>query len=201
MPTALLAKDVLGFWFGTAPAGLAAPDVAGRWYKKDPAFDQKVREGFMDLMLSVLRGECEPWLETAEGRLAYVIALDQFPRNIFRDTLLAFAVDPQALQTALEGLNRSQDRQLLGDMRSFMYLPLMHSEDLEIQEECVRCFADFMAEADGPLQERLRNNHDFAVRHRDIVARFGRFPHRNKQLGRMSTPEEVRFLAQPGAGF
>jgi uncharacterized protein (DUF924 family) len=198
MPTV---QDVIGFWFGAAPAGLAAPQVAARWYEKDAAFDRQIRERFLELQLAVLRGECEAWLQTAEGRLAYVLVLDQFPRNMFRDTLLAFAADPVALRTALEGLERSHDRQLSGDMRVFMYLPLMHSEDLAIQEECVRCFADFMAEATGPLKERLSVNHDFAVRHRDIVARFGRFPHRNKQLARLSTPEEVRFLAQPGAGF
>ncbi len=198
MPTI---QDLLTFWFGAAPAGLSTPQVSERWYKKDLAFDRQIRERFFDLHLAVLRGECETWLETAEGRLAYVIVLDQFSRNMFRDTLLAYAADPVALRTALQALERSQDRQLQGDKRAFMYLPLMHSEDLAIQEECVRCFADFMREAQGPLKERLALNHDFAVRHRDIVARFGRFPHRNKQLGRASTPEEVRFLAQPGSGF
>ncbi len=198
MPTA---QDVLEFWFGAAKAGVAAPAVVERWFKKDVAFDRQIRERFFDLTLSVLRGECESWLDTAQGRLAYVIALDQFPRNMFRDTLYAFAADPAALSAALEGLNRSHDRQLEGDMRAFMYLPLMHAEDLEIQEECVRCFADFVSEATGPLKERLTGNHGFAEKHRDIVARFGRFPHRNKLLDRLSTPEEVRFLAQPGSSF
>lgn len=198
MPTA---KDVLDFWFGEAPDGVATPKVVERWYKKDPAFDRQVRERFLDLLLAILRGECESWLETAEGRLAYVIVLDQFSRNMFRDTLLAFAADSVSLRVALEGLERSHDQKLSGDMRAFMYLPLMHSEDLAIQEECVRCFADFLAESSGPLKERLHVNHEYAVRHRDIVARFGRFPHRNRTLDRLSTSEEVRFLAQPGSSF
>ncbi len=199
LPTA---QQVLAFWFGPlGPDGCATPEVAARWFTKDPAFDRQIRERFLDLHLTILRGECDSWRAASASRLACVIVLDQFSRNMFRDTLLAFAADQVALQLALEGIDHGHDRELEGEQRSFMYLPLMHAEDLAIQEECVRCFAQFRDEAPATLKQRLGSNHEFALRHRDIVARFGRFPHRNRALGRTSTTVEQAFLAQPGSGF
>jgi len=197
-----IAQDVLDFWFGQLSADdTAAPEVAARWYKKDLDFDHLIRERFLDLLLSILRGEQDAWLDAPSTRLGYVIVLDQFSRNIFRDTRLAFASDSVALSAALTGIEQGHDRALRGDMRAFMYLPLMHAEDLEVQTQCVACFARFRDESSGRLRAQLDNNYSFAVRHRDIVARFGRFPHRNRVLGRASTPEETTFLAEPGSSF
>ncbi len=195
-------QDVLDFWFGTLTSdGIAAPEVAARWYKKDLDFDHQIRERFLDLQLSILRGEQEAWLDAPSTALAYVIALDQFSRNIFRDTRFAFASDPLALSAALASIGKGHDRALVGEMRAFMYLPLMHAEDREIQLQCVQCFADFRDESSGVLRSHLENNHGFALRHCDIVARFGRFPHRNRALGRTSTPAEQAFLTEPGSSF
>jgi len=195
-------QDVLDFWFGPlSPDGTVSSEASGRWYRKDLDFDRQIRERFLDLHLSILRGEQEAWLLAPGSCLAYVIVLDQFSRNMFRDTRLAFASDPVALGAALACIERGHDRELVGEMRAFMYLPLMHAEDLDIQERCVACFERFRDESSGALQTRLENNHGFAVRHRDIVAQYGRFPHRNRVLQRASTPEELIYLSQPGAGF
>jgi len=195
------AHSVLTFWFGNTNALTTAPELSARWYKKDPGFDREIRARFLDLYLALLRREHESWLEEPEPCLAYLITLDQFGRNMFRDTALAFAADPVALRVAQHAITRGYDLALVGDMRAFMYLPLMHSEDLGVQEECVRCFHALCNEMQGELKAHFENNLSFAVRHRDIVARFGRFPHRNALLGRTSSPEELAFLEQPGSGF
>lgn len=195
------AQAILTFWFGDAAQGISKPEVAALWYKKDATFDRDIRDRFLDVYLSILRGEHADWLREPTTSLAYVIALDQFSRNMFRDTPLAFAADPVALTAAQAAIAAGHDRALLGDMRAFMYLPLMHSEDLTVQEQCVRCFEGLCAELEGELKQRFENNLSFAIKHRDIVARFGRFPHRNKILGRRSSDEELSFLTQPGSAF
>lgn len=174
--------DVLGFWFGQPPA---------RWFKKDPVFDQEIRDRFGALHGEVVLGQHDGWLTTARGRLAAIIVLDQFSRNMFRDTPGMFASDPRALEIALEGLTRGDDRALSPAERPFLFMPLMHAEDRAAQDRCVELFAALGGE----------QGLDFAEQHRAIVQRFGRFPHRNAILGRTSTPEEVEFLAQPGSSF
>jgi len=173
--------EVLEFWF----------THSDRWWDKDAAFDAEIRQRFGELHAEVSRGEHEDWRATPRGALAYVIVLDQFSRNMFRGTPGAFASDPQALAAARDALARGVDQSLTPEERSFLYMPLMHSEDLADQERCVELF------------RALGNAYSlgFAEQHRDIIARFGRFPHRNAILGRASSPEELAFLTQPGSSF
>ena len=194
--------DVLGYWFGDLSAdGRADAPHAQRWWKKDPDVDAEVRERFGALHEAIAGGRHEAWLAGARGALAYVIVLDQFSRNMFRDTSRMFAHDAQALRAALSGIDRGFDRQLAFDERGFLYMPLMHSEELPLQNRCVALFEAFRDELGGTRREQAAGSVDYARRHRDIVARFGRFPHRNGILGRTSTAEELEFLTQPGSGF
>jgi uncharacterized protein (DUF924 family) len=172
--------DVLAFWFADS----------ARWWKHDPAFDAEVRERFLALHGAVDGGEREDWLETARGALAYVIVLDQLSRNMFRGTARMFASDPRARAAARMAVGRGDDRALSEDERTFLYMPFMHSEDVADQDRCVALCASASSDARSS-----------AERHRDIVRRFGRFPHRNALLGRPSTPEELAFLEQPGSSF
>ena len=175
--------DVLSFWFGQSPE---------RWFRKDPVFDQEIRGRFETLHGELVLGDHDDWLATPRGRLAAIIVLDQFSRNMFRDTPGMFASDARALDIAREGIARGDDQQLDQLERQFFYMPLMHAEDPALQDRCVELFAGLEDNANG-----LK----FAKMHRDIVHRFGRFPHRNAVLGRTSTPEEVEFLSQPGSSF
>ena len=195
-------QDVLGFWFGELDSlGRASRDRSARWWEKDLAFDARIRERFGALHGAVMRGEHEAWRDTARGALAYVIVLDQFSRNMFRDTARAFEGDERALDAALAGLEREQDRTLAFAERGFFYMPLMHSEELAHQERCVELFAALEREVAPDLRPDARYMLGFAERHRDIVRRFGRFPHRNSALGRTSTAEEIEFLREPGSSF
>jgi uncharacterized protein (DUF924 family) len=188
-----LAHEVLQFWFGDARPLAERPE----WFRKSDAFDHEIAERFGPLIDRALRGELTAWPEeSAETALAQVIVLDQFTRNVFRNTPRAFAGDPLALTTARAMLAHGRDVELAPVQRVFIYLPLEHAEDLRLQEESVRLFTQLQAETPD-TQGWL----DYAQRHRDVIARFGRFPHRNAILGRSSTPEELSFLSQPGSGF
>lgn len=196
------ASEVLAFWFGTLDAdGLAAEEMAKRWWRKDPALDDQIRQRFGELHRQLRAEVPASWRRSAPGRLAALIVLDQFSRNMFRDTAEMFAADAQALALAQEGIELGMDGTLPTHPRSFCYLPLMHAEDLAVQNRCVELFSHLCDELEGTAQERIRNNVKFAEMHRDIVARFGRFPHRNAILGRASTPAELEFLTQPGSSF
>ena len=182
--------EVLQFWFGE-PRGPRRKD----WFEKDPAFDAGLRSRFLPLYETLARGQHADWLDEAGRCLARIVVLDQFPRNMFRGTPQAFATDPLALQAARHAVERGYDHGLLPVERLFIYLPFEHSEALEDQEracELCRPLAAFPETDDA---------YRYAVAHRDIIARFGRFPHRNAILGRASTPEELEFLKQPGSGF
>lgn len=195
-------EEVLDIWFGTLDAqGRAAPELAARWWTKDPAFDQLLRERFGALHEQVLRGEHDDWLASPRGRLAAVIVLDQLSRNMFRGSARMFAADERALAIAEEGIARGDDRELAFAERGFLYMPLEHSEDLARQERCVELFCSLRDQAPEALRPSADKWLDFAVRHRDIIRRFGRFPHRNALLGRESTAEEIEFLKQPGSSF
>jgi uncharacterized protein (DUF924 family) len=173
-------SDVLTFW-------RSAGDE--RWYKRDEAFDASVRERFLALWHKAVAGELSSWETTDDGALALVILLDQFPRNMFRGDPKAFSSDAQALAVAHRALARGADKRIEAPLLQFLYLPFMHSEDLADQSRCVDLFR---TTADT---ENLR----YAEEHADIVRRFGRFPHRNRVLGRTTTPEEQAFL--DGGGF
>ena len=175
--------DVLAFWF--------APGMAERWFKPDPAFDAEIAGRFGALVGPALAGELDAWGETPDGALALCLVLDQFPRNVWRGTARAFSCDARARQVATAALAAGHDREVPADRRLFFYLPFEHSEDLADQERCMSLMAAL------PDPELL----DYARRHRNIVARFGRFPHRNAILGRASTAEEIEFLQEPGSSF
>ena len=177
-PDAELVADVVGFWDAAGPQ---------RWFRKDEAFDEAFRQRFGPLHERAAQGELDPWGRTADGALALLILLDQFPRNAFRGCARMYATDPQARRIARQAIAAGLDLQVPERLRNFMYLPLMHSEDAGDHALCVR-----KTEALGG------DAHRFAQHHATIVERFGRFPHRNAVLGRQSTAEEAQFIAQGG---
>jgi uncharacterized protein (DUF924 family) len=182
------AGAVLEFWFG-------APPIASRpeWFRKDPAFDEAIRSRFGALVDDAIAGRLG-W--AAEHRLAEILLLDQFPRNLFRGQARAFAGDARAVGLALALIDEGADAALHPLARWFVYLPLEHAEDLMLQDRSVALFAA-LAAAEPQMASAL----DYAERHRDVIRRFGRFPHRNEALGRASTPDELAYLATPGSGF
>lgn len=195
-------ENVLAFWFG--PPGSAA-EIAGRqrtlWFGKSPANDQAVIERFSATLVAATAGQLDHWIHTSRGRLALVIVLDQFPHHIHRDQPQAFATDPQALALSLAALAAGEDRQLAPIERVFLYLPLEHAESIDMQERSVSLYQQLAQEAADDERALFDNFLDYARKHLDVVARFGRFPHRNAILGRPSTPDEIEFLKQPGSRF
>ena len=199
---ATTAEEVLQFWLGELDAdGMSTPAHSARWWKKDPDFDAEISGRFGKLHGAAVRGELTSWLKTPRGLLAAVILVDQFSRNMFRGDPKTWAWDHVALRLASDAIDRGWDRQLASHERVFLYMPLMHAEDLPAQERCIALFEGLADEVGGAAGDRLRGNIKFAIAHRDIVARFGRFPHRNAILGRACTPEELDFLQQPGSSF
>jgi uncharacterized protein (DUF924 family) len=195
-------EDVLAFWLGHLDElGIAPADVSARWYKKDETFDREVRVRFEVTWHRVRAGEYDTWLSTARGRLAYVLVLDQLSRNMFRNSARAFEGDEQALEAAERGVELGHDLDLHGDERVFLYMPFMHSENLVVQARGVELFRAFRDAAEGRLREHVNRSLRYAERHRDIIAEWGRFPHRNNVLGRESTAAESAFLEQPGSSF
>jgi uncharacterized protein (DUF924 family) len=192
------ARKILDFWFGDLDEnGQVAEEQRKRWFKKDPDFDQTLIDLFGDSHRRAMEGEFDPWAESPHERLALIILLDQFSRNMFRDSPKMFAADPKALAIAKDGIAEGHDKMVTVGQRSFFYLPLMHSEDLQDQERCVELMGqlarDQGREDDGGVR--------YAIMHRDVIARFGRFPHRNGILGRKSTAEEIEFLRTPNSSF
>ena len=183
-------RSLLAFWFGSEPGASRR-----EWFRKDPEFDRRLRERFGALQASAANRELDAWRASPEPMLALVIALDQLSRNLFRDDARAFAQDEHARDCAAEALERGDDLGLLPVQRMFLYLPFEHSEDLRDQERSIELFRSLEA------FDATRGLSDWARRHHAIVARFGRFPHRNAALGREPTPEEVEFLKTPGSGF
>jgi uncharacterized protein (DUF924 family) len=168
---------------------------------KDEAFDREVAERFGETYEDVRSGLREAWLDDPRGRVAYVIVLDQFSRNMVRGTARMFEGDKQALAAAIEGVARHDDTELNVNERSFLYMPYMHSEDIDMQERSVALFTELAATAPSELRGSLVAAVQYAEKHREIIARFGRFPHRNAILGRESTSAEIAFIAQPGSGI
>ena len=186
------AGEVLDFWFGReGEPGYG--EFREAWFRKDPEFDQQIRDRFETLYETAASGELDDWKEEARSCLALVIVLDQFPRNMFRGDPRSYATDRKAQETAEHAVDRALDRELPEFQRTFLYIPFMHSEDLEHQRRSVELFRGLGgSETDSSY---------YAVRHMEIIERFGRFPHRNEVLGRRTTPEEAEFLTQPGSSF
>ncbi len=177
-------EEVLGFWFSA--------EAKPFWFEKSATFDAEVRRRLEPHLQRARAGACGHWPATPRGALALVLLFDQVPRNLFRGTAEAFALDPRALAVAHQAIAARHDRQLTQSERLFLYLPLEHSETLADQELCVRLMAALDEEPDWLT---------YAERHREIVARFGRFPHRNAALGRTTTPAEAAFLREPNSSF
>ena len=193
--TAAPARAVLDFWF--LPAGHAGHGAyRPEWFRKDDAFDAAIRERFGTAVEEALNGT--PGAGSDETLLARILLLDQFTRNIFRGTPRAFAGDVQALQLAEALVAAGRDKNLTPWQRWFAYLPFEHSELLLDQERSVALFAALRREMQ---HEAFDSAHDYALRHREVIERFGRFPHRNAILGRASTAQEIEFLTQPGSSF
>jgi uncharacterized protein (DUF924 family) len=196
------AQSVLDFWFGDElyEDGTADEEIRKRWFTSNPAFDEEIRTRFGALHAKAMAGELKSW--ESDGPLdlaALVIVLDQFSRNLFRDDPRAFAGDAKALELTLRAVEAGWDKELPLDIRSFLYMPLMHAENLEVQQRGMQIVDEWRSSQ--PLRSRFKivDHLNFAAKHRDVIARFGRFPRRNKALGRTSTPEEVEYMKTPGA--
>lgn len=176
-------QNILDFWFKEL-----SPEMR---FAKDTKLDQKIRDRYSDIHRDASLGKLAHWRMTPQGRLAEIIILDQFSRNMFRDSRQAFAHDALALELAQAAVAVGDDQKLTLEQRSFIYMPYMHSEDVQIHEQAVRLFS----------QTGLEYNLKFEFMHKKIIDRFGRYPHRNKILGRNSTPEEVEFLKEEGSSF
>jgi uncharacterized protein (DUF924 family) len=187
-------EKILEFWFGK-PQDPEYGKSRKIWFTKDAEFDETVRSHFLADYEMAAQGLLDDWKDAPESCLALILLLDQFPRNLFRATPQAFATDPQALDAAEHAIDRGYDKQMLPVKRWFFYLPFEHSEKLEHQQQAIALFRQL---SDDPESASAI---DYAERHRAIIERFGRFPHRNAILGRKSTPEEREFLQQPGSGF
>jgi len=189
-------QEVLDFWFG-APASASAGQPRRAWFVKDEGFDATIRERFGPTIDAAIAGGLREWDDSgAQGVLARLLVLDQFTRNAYRNTPRSFAGDALALAAARQLVDSGAERALSPLQRAFVYMPFEHAEDAYMQERAVELFSMLAAEQPG-FDEML----DYAHRHRGVIARFGRFPHRNAILGRASTPEEVAFLQQPGSRF
>jgi uncharacterized protein (DUF924 family) len=182
--------EILDFWFAQ---GQDATYAQRRkvWFTKNPSFDQAIRTRFQADYELAATGELVDWQNTAQGCLALILLLDQFPRNMFRGEAQSFATDSQALAVAQQAIAQGFDQELPPIQRMFIYLPFEHSERLEHQHQAVQ----------GMQALQIKDVTDYALKHQAVIARFGRFPHRNKILGRSNTPEEEEFLKQPGSSF
>ena len=176
-------REIIKFWFEEISQT--------QWWKKDVEFDELIASRFSEVHGQASRCELNSWRDTPEGRLAEIIVLDQFSRNIYRNSPLSFATDSLALVLAQEAIRVGADKKVSESMRSFFYMPFMHSESAVIHEEAVVLYEAYGNEG----------NLDFELRHKAIIDRFGRYPHRNEILGRDSTAEELEFLSQPGSSF
>lgn len=196
-------QAILDFWFGHKPgdAVTTAKDMSTLWWSKDEGIDRHLRERFLSLVQNAVAGDLVEWESTPCGRLALILLTDQFPRNVYRGTSRAFAYDELALSWCLDGLAQRVDTKLLPIQRCFFYLPLEHCESLEQQDRSVALYAKLMDDVSATEKELFEGYLRYAIQHRDVVARFGRFPHRNEQLGRESTLEELDFLLEPGSSF
>ncbi|MDN5513690.1 MAG: DUF924 domain-containing protein [Pseudomonas sp.] len=196
-------EPLLDWWFG-ADHGTATEVAAARqglWFGKRDSQDREAEARFGVLVEQALAGELQVWTDDPHGWLAQLILLDQLPRMIFRDTPRAFAGDPLARPLLNDGLDRGWDRQLTPIQRVFAYLIFEHAEDLPLQKRAVELFGELLVEAATNEQPLFANFLDFAERHQQVIARFGRFPHRNAILGRASSDEEQAFLREPGSRF
>lgn len=186
--------EILNFWFGK-PEQPGYGTQRSFWFTKKQEFDQKLKTRFLTDYEQAVTGQLDHWKESPRSCLALILLLDQFPRNMFRGTAQAFATDPQALSAAQYAVANGFEQELLTVQRWFVYLPFEHSENLDHQRQAVELVRTLSNDPDSAATL------DYAIRHRAVIERFGRFPHRNEILGRATTPEEAEFLKQPGSSF
>ena len=177
------ADDIINFWFKEI--------TPKQWWVKDLDFDKLIKSRFLEIYKSAAQGELVNWRNQAMSSLAEIIILDQFPRNMFRDSAQAFATDPLAVCLTQVAVDKGFDQKLDPTMRAFLYMPLMHSESIEIHKS-----AELLFSAPG-----MESNYDFEIKHKKIIDRFGRYPHRNNILGRPSSEDEIEFLKEPNSSF
>lgn len=199
------APAILEFWFGKLPLDRdELEDRMSVWFadgSKDRHVDYAIRDRFGEAMQRAASGELDAWASSPRRSLALILLLDQFPRNVYRGSARAFASDDRALQTTLTGIEQGADGALDPIERFFYYMPLQHAESLDVQEQAVTLFTRLVDDFPAEVRSLVASSAEFARKHRDIVKRFGRFPHRNRALGRASTPEEIRYLAEGGESF
>ncbi|MDF2179549.1 DUF924 domain-containing protein [Aliiglaciecola sp. CAU 1673] len=196
------AQEILTFWFGELTDGLANKQKQRLWYGASEQVDADIRERFGDTLLAVAKGNYQHWAQSPQGRLALILLFDQFSRNIYRGQAEAFAFDHLGLRLCQEGLSLGHDQLLQHTEKLFFYHPLEHAEDLGCQQQAVELFKALAAEApDEPRRQSAESALKFVEEHRDIIAQFGRFPHRNAVLGRASNEAELRYLESGGKRF
>jgi uncharacterized protein (DUF924 family) len=201
------ARQVREFWFGTGrPSAESVQQRTAMWFgaaseAQQQRLDEEIRQRFGDLLERASRGDLDAWADGTRRRLSLVLLLDQFSRNIHRGTARAFENDPKALALVLSGMNSGADAALDPLERLFFYMPLQHAESIEVQDESVAAFRRLLSESTEELRRTFESSLDFAEQHREIIQRFGRFPHRNAVLGRTSTPAETAYLATGAATF
>lgn len=195
------ARKVLNFWFGEVKDNVAVPQKSSNWYKKDPKFDLEIKTHFEPLVKKAATSKLDHWLESPKEVLAFVILLDQFCRNLHRNSPKAFEHDEIALDATKNALERNYHQELFLIERQFLYMPLMHSEEISDQKKCCELFRELVNQSEGELNSFFKNALQYADRHKEIIERFGRFPHRNEVLGRKSTKEETEFLKEPNSSF
>lgn len=176
-------QSIIDFWFSEL--------IPKQWFEKDDKLDNTIRERYSEVHRQAVQNELSKWRVVPLGRLAEIIVLDQFSRNMYRNSAKAFAADPLARQRAYEALDEGVDSQMESKQKTFLYMPLMHSENLRDHDRAIVLFD----------QPGLELNLEYEIKHRDIIKRFGRYPHRNAVLGRESTQEEIEFLKQPNSSF
>jgi uncharacterized protein (DUF924 family) len=195
------AESLHACWFGGKADDAAADRQSNLWWKKSDAQDAELAARFTPLVEAARAGKLDSWADTPQGALALVLLADQLPRNIYRGTAVAFASDPIARAVASAVVDQGLDRRLEPIERVFLYLPFEHAESMADQDRSVALYTRLFNEAPSAQLERYRNFLTYALRHRRVIERFGRFPHRNAIIGRISTPEEVSFLQEPGSSF
>jgi uncharacterized protein (DUF924 family) len=195
------AESLHACWFGGKADDAAADRQSKLWWGKSDALDAELAARFTPLVEAARAGALGSWADTPQGALALILLTDQLPRNIYRGTAAAFASDPLAHAVTVAGLHGGIDRQLAPIERVFFYLPLEHAESMADQDRAVSLYTRLFQEAPSSQLERYRGFLTFALRHRRVIERFGRFPHRNAILDRESTPEEISFLQEPGSSF
>lgn len=195
-------QQIIDYWYGNPiDEATIVSDRFELWFGKSDEADIEIKQLFSDDVAKLVAGEYSSWLETPKGRLASIILIDQFCRQIYRGSSMAFEHDPIVLKFCLDGIERGHDLMLVRPLRYFYYLPLEHSENIQHQRQCVQAYQAMADEAPDEFKKIYIEAKGYADKHLVIIERFGRFPHRNEILGRESTAEEVEFLKQPNSSF